>query len=164
MKVICTIKAQMWNRTTELDIRRAFIAFQLMTILEEDHHILVLKKCKKYDDVLFINASEHFENGKRQNVLLSEHIEKIIETYQYRREEERYSRRVSMDKIEENDFNLNISRYVSTAEPEERVDLALVHTELTKLAGQISENTKNHNKFLKELGLPELPYAERSKG
>ena len=125
--------------------------------------ILVLKKCKKYDDVLFINASENFENGKRQNVLLPEHIEKIIETYQYRKEEERYSRRVSMEEIEENDFNLNISRYVSTAEPEERVDLAQVYTELTNLAGQISETTKNHNKFLKELGLPELPYAESSK-
>jgi type I restriction enzyme M protein len=126
--------------------------------------ILVLKKCKKYDDVLFINASEHFKNGTRQNVLLPEHIDKIIETYQYRKEEERYSRRVSMEEIEKNDFNLNISRYVSTAEPEERVDLAQVYTELTNLAGQISETTKNHNKFLKELGLPELPYAEISKG
>ncbi len=126
--------------------------------------ILVLKKCKKYDDVLFINASEHFENGKRQNVLLPEHIEKIIETYQYRNEEERYSGRVSMKKIEEEDYNLNISRYVSTAEPEVSVDLAQVYTELTNLAGQISETTKNHNKFLKELGLPELPYAESSKG
>jgi type I restriction enzyme M protein len=126
--------------------------------------ILVLKKCKKYDDVLFINASEHFEKGKRQNVLLPEHIDKIIETYQYRKEEERYSRRVSMKKIEEEDYNLNISRYVSTAEPEESVDLAQVYTELTNLAGQISETTKNHNKFLKELSLPELPYAESSKG
>jgi len=126
--------------------------------------ILVLKKCKKYDDVLFINASEHFENGKRQNVLLPEHIDKIIETYQYRKEEERYSRRVSMEEIEKNDFNLNISRYISIAEPEERVDLAQVYTELTNLTGQISETTKNHNKFLKELGLPELPYAESSKG
>ena len=62
-----------------------------------------------------------------------------------------------MDEIENNDFNLNISRYVSTAEPEEPVDLAQVYTELTNLAGQISETTKNHNKFLKELGLPELP-------
>ncbi|MGV8117256.1 type I restriction-modification system subunit M [Methanothrix soehngenii] len=126
--------------------------------------ILVLKKCKKYDDVLFINASEYFENSKRQNVLLPEHIEKIIETYQYRKEEERYSRRVSMEEIKKHDFNLNISRYVSTAEPEESVDLAQVYTELTKLAGQISETTKEHNKFLKQLGLPELPYAEGSKG
>lgn len=126
--------------------------------------ILVLKKCKKYDDVLFINASEHFESGKRQNMLLPEHIEKIIKTYQYRNEEERYSRRVSIEEIEENDFNLNISRYVSTAEPEKLVDLSLVHTELTNLAGQISETTEKHNEFLKELGLPELPYAEISKG
>ncbi len=126
--------------------------------------ILVLKKCKKYDDVLIINASEHFEKGKRQNMLLPEHIDKIINTYQYRKEEERYSRRVSMEEIEENDFNLNISRYVSTAEPEESVDLAQVHTELTRLAGQISKTTWKHTEFLKELGLPELPYTESSKG
>ena len=119
--------------------------------------ILVLKKCKKPDDVLFINASEHFEKGKRQNVLLPEHIDKIIETYQFRKEEDRYSRRVSMEEIEENDFNLNISRYVSTAKPEEPVDLAQVHTELTDLAGKISEAIRKHNEFLKELGLPELP-------
>ncbi len=119
--------------------------------------ILVLKKCKKPDDVLFINASEHFENGKRQNVLLPEHINKIIETYQFRREEERYSRRVSMKEIEENDFNLNISRYVSTAMPEEPVGLDQVHKELTELTEKISEATRKHNEFLKELGLPGLP-------
>ena len=119
--------------------------------------ILVLKKCKKPDDVLFINASEHFEKGKRQNVLLPEHIDKIIETYQFRKEEDRYSRRVSMEEIEENDFNLNISRYVSTAKPEEPVDLAQVHNELTDLAGKIIEATQKHNEFLKQLGLPELP-------
>ncbi len=118
--------------------------------------ILVLKKCKKYDDVLFINASEHFEKGKRQNVLLPEHIQKIVETYQFRREEERYSRRVSMEEIAENDFNLNISRYVSTAKPEEPVDLAQVHAELVDLAGKISAATQKHNEYLKELGLPEL--------
>jgi len=66
--------------------------------------ILVLKKCKKYDDILFINASEHYEKGKRQNVLLPENIDKIMDTYQNRKEEERYSRCVSMEEIEENDF------------------------------------------------------------
>ncbi len=82
--------------------------------------ILVLKKCKKPDDVLFINAAEHFEKGKRQNQLTDEHIAKIIETYQKRTAKpiERYSRRVEMKEIEANDFNLNISRYVSTAEAE----------------------------------------------
>src|SRR5882724_6316891 len=82
--------------------------------------ILVLKKCKKPDDVLFINASgpENFEKGKRQNYLTDAHIEKIIQTYQFRKEEERYSRRVDMKKIEEEGYNLNISRYVSTAQQE----------------------------------------------
>jgi type I restriction enzyme M protein len=77
--------------------------------------ILVLKKCKKPDDVLFINAAEHFVKGKRQNQLSEEHIAKIIDTYQHRKEETRYSRRVEMAEIEKNDFNLNISRYISTA-------------------------------------------------
>ncbi len=119
--------------------------------------IWVLKKCKKYDDVLFINASENFQKGKRQNVLLPEHIDKIITTYQFRKEEERYSRRVSMEEIEENDFNLNISRYVSTAEPEEPVDLAQVHQELVDLSGKIAAATQKHNAFLRELNQPEIP-------
>lgn len=119
--------------------------------------ILVLKKCKKPDDVLFINASEHFEKGKRQNQLLPEHIDKIIDTYQFRKEEERYSRRVSMEKIEKNDYNLNISRYVSTAKPEEQIDLQVVNTDLVNLEKAIVTATNQHNKFLKELGLPELP-------
>ena len=71
--------------------------------------ILVLKKCKKPDDVLFINAAEHFVKGKKQNQLAPEHIQKIIDTYQHRQEETRYSRRVEMAEIEKNDFNLNIS-------------------------------------------------------
>ncbi len=82
--------------------------------------ILVLKRCKKSDDVLFINASEYFEKGKNQDYLLPKHIDKIIESYQFRKEEERYSRRVSMEEIEKNDYNLNISRYVSTALPEKK--------------------------------------------
>jgi len=116
--------------------------------------ILVLKRCKKPDDVLFINASEHFEKGKRQNKLLPEHIDKIVETYQYRKEEERYARRVSMEEIESNDYNLNISRYVSTAEAEPEIDLAAVHTQLTDIEKRIAEATETHNQYLKELGLP----------
>jgi hypothetical protein len=81
--------------------------------------ILVLKKCKKPDDVLFINAAENFEKGKRQNQLKPEHIQKIIDAYQNRSEEPRYSRRVPMAEIEKNDYNLNISRYISTAQAEE---------------------------------------------
>ncbi|BBO21878.1 MAG: type I restriction-modification system subunit M [Rhodocyclaceae bacterium] len=119
--------------------------------------ILVLKKCKKPDDVLFINAAEHFEKGKRQNQLRPEDIDKIIDTYRFRKEESRYSRRVSMEEIEKNDFNLNISRYVSTAEAEEEIDLASVHAELVSLEQKRKAALDKHNDFLKELGLPLLP-------
>ena len=118
--------------------------------------ILVLKRCKKSDDVLFINAAEHFEKGKRQNKLLSEHIEKIVSTYQFRTEEERYARRVSMDEIAENGFNLNISRYVSTAQAEVQIDLRQVNAQLIDLENQINQAKAKHNVFLSELGLPEL--------
>jgi len=116
--------------------------------------ILVLKKCKKPDDVLFINASEQFEKGKRQNLLKPEHIEQIVNTYQTRPQAiERYARRVSMEEIENNDYNLNISRYVSTAEPEPEIDLATVHSQLTAIEQRISEANQRHNAFLQELGL-----------
>lgn len=122
--------------------------------------ILVLKKCKKYDDVLFINASEHFEKGKRQNRLRDgedgepNDIKKIVETYQFRHESERYSRRVSMEEIVKNDFNLNISRYVSTAVSEEIIDLKVVNQQLVEIEKKIAEASAKHNEFLKELGLP----------
>ena len=119
--------------------------------------ILVLKKCKKPDDVLFINASGHFEKGKRQNRLLPEHIDKIIDTYQFRKQEERYSRRVAMEKIEEYDYNLNISRYISTAMLAEEIDLTVVNSTLLEVEKKIDESTKKHNEFLKELSLPLLP-------
>ena len=118
--------------------------------------ILVLKKCKKPDDVLFINAAEHFEKGKRQNRLRPEDIDKILDTYQYRKDEERYSRRVAVAEIADNDYNLNISRYVSTAQPEEEIDLQAVHLELMGLEKKIVEATERHNAFLQELGLPLL--------
>jgi type I restriction enzyme M protein len=119
--------------------------------------ILVLKKCKKSDDVLFINASEHFEKGKRQNKLLPENIQKIVETYQFRKVEDRYSRRVSMQEIEKNEFNLNISRYISTSTADKEIDLQEVHINLVEIEKDIAKYTKEHNEFLKELGLPILP-------
>ncbi|SCN46916.1 Type I restriction-modification system, DNA-methyltransferase subunit M [methanotrophic endosymbiont of Bathymodiolus azoricus (Menez Gwen)] len=119
--------------------------------------ILVLKKCKKFDDVLFINASEYFEKGKRQNRLLPEHIVKIIDTYQYRKEEQRYSRKILMKEIDKNDYNLNISRYVSTAKPEPIIDIQAVNADLINLEKKAQSAAKTHNKFLEELGLPPLP-------
>ncbi len=119
--------------------------------------ILVLKKCKKPDDVLFINASEHFVKGKRQNQLTEEHIARIVDTYKFRKEDERYSRRVEMEEIEDNDYNLNISRYVSTAVAEPEIDLMATHRQLVGIETTIQEATRKHNDFLKELGLPPLP-------
>lgn len=119
--------------------------------------ILVLKKCKKFNDVLIINSSEYFEKGKRQNKLLPEHIDKIIDTYQYRKEDKKYSRRVSMEEIEKNGYNLNISRYVNTAPEEEIVDIEKVRQELEKIEEEIKEAKSMHNKFLEELGLKVLP-------
>lgn len=119
--------------------------------------ILVLKKCKKHDDVLFINAAEFYKSGKRQNSLEEEHISKIIDTYKYRPDEvDKYARRVSLDEIEKNGYNLNISRYVSTSEDEVQIDLKSVNRDLTAINEAIAENTKKHNEFLRELGLPEI--------
>jgi len=129
--------------------------------------ILVLKKCKKPDDVLFINAAEHFTKGKRQNQLgdgnngTPDHIGKIVSTYQFRKEEDRYSKRVGMERIAEEGFNLNISRYISTAVGEEEIDLAATQRELVEVESQIGKATSRHNAFLRELGLSLLPFSER---
>lgn len=117
--------------------------------------ILVLKKCRRTDDILFINASseEHYEKGKRQNSLRPEDINKIVETYQFRREENRYSRKVYMQEIKDNGYNLNISRYVNLSKEEEKIDLAEVHRQLVATEKKIESARQKHNEFLKELGL-----------
>ena len=86
-----------------------------------------------------------------------EDIAKIIRKYQFREEEERYSKRVTMDEIKANDYNLNISRYISTAVAEEEIDLAGVNATLVDLQEKINASTEKHNEFLRELGLPPLP-------
>ena len=118
--------------------------------------ILVLKKCKKFKDVLFINAVDHFEKGKRQNNLLPENIDKIVKTYRHRKEEIRYSRKVTMDEIIKNEYNLNISRYISTSLDEEIIDLKAVNKKIVDLDKEINIAKETHNKFLKELGLPPI--------
>ncbi len=120
--------------------------------------ILVLKKCKRFDDVLFINAADHFDKGKRQNVLSEGHIQKIVQTYQYRMDLERYSRRVPMEEIaNEHQYNLNISRYVSTTVAAEEIDLTAVNANLIEIERRVEAATDKHNAFLIELGLPSLP-------
>jgi N-6 DNA Methylase len=92
------------------------------------------------------------------------HIEKIIDTYQQRpKSVERYARRVEMDEIEANDFNLNISRYVNTAMQEVAIDLSATHRELVEIEKQVRESTAKHNAFLKGLGLSPMqrPISKR---
>jgi type I restriction enzyme M protein len=85
------------------------------------------------------------------------HIAKIIDTYQYRKVQDRYSRRVEMAEIEKNDFNLNISRYISTAVAETEIDLAATQLQLVRIEEEIKAAKAKHNAFLKELGLNPLP-------
>lgn len=118
--------------------------------------IIVLKKCRKSDDVLFINAAEYYDKDKKQNTLAPEHIDKIVETYRDRKETDRYSRRVSMREIAENDYNLNITRYVSLAQEEAPVDLAKNQEELEKIEERLAEARTKFNGYLRELGLKEI--------
>ncbi len=92
-------------------------------------------------------------------MITQEHIGRIIETYRERPEEEieRFARRVGMDEIAENDYNLNITRYVSTAEQEPVIDLKETHQAIMTADKEIRTFTGKHNKFLEELGLPPLP-------
>ncbi len=118
--------------------------------------ILVFKKCKTNTDVLFIDASNDFKKEKNQNILLPEHIDKIVETYSERKEIEKYSHVASLKEIKDNDYNLNIPRYVDTFEEEEQIDLNQVRSKLIEVDHEIDEITKKINQYLKELGEPEL--------
>ncbi|MBV6501766.1 MAG: hypothetical protein CJBNEKGG_04284 [Prosthecobacter sp.] len=98
--------------------------------------------------------------GKRQNTLSEENKARIISTYKNRTEAPRYSRRVEMAEIEKNEFNLNISRYISTAVGEEEIDLAATNKTLLAIEKEVRRALKEHNQYLKELGLPLLPGAD----
>lgn len=117
--------------------------------------ILVFKKCREEsDDVLFIDASQHFEKAKNQNYLREEDIDKIISTYRERKVEEKYSYAATLEEIsKENDYNLNIPRYVDTFEEEERVDLAAVSERLVKLNSEMVKTDGEIVKFCEELGI-----------
>lgn len=113
--------------------------------------VLVLKKNRPNKDVLFIDASKGFEKGKNQNKLREEDIDKIINTYKERKDVERYAHVASFDEIKENDFNLNIPRYVDTFVPEPPVDLKKVATDLHETNLEIQKNQKELVGMLKEL-------------
>lgn len=120
--------------------------------------IIVLKKCRKNDKILFINASseEHYEKGKRQNYLREEDVDNIIKAYKSRATKSRYAREVSLKEIEENGYNLNITRYVNLSKDEEIIDLKKVSEQLDEIEKEIIKARDLHNSFLEELGLPKL--------
>ncbi|MCO4097054.1 type I restriction-modification system subunit M [Macrococcoides canis] len=116
--------------------------------------ILVFKKCRQAEDnVLFIDASEEFEKGKNQNNLTDEHVEKILNTYQSRETIDRYSYAATLEEIKENDYNLNIPRYVDTFIEEEPVDLDKVQAEIAEIDKEMAVLEEEINGYLRELGV-----------
>lgn len=116
--------------------------------------ILVLKKCRRDDDsILFIDASGEFQKVGNQNTLTDEHVKKIVSTFEKREIIEKYSYLAQLDEIRENEFNLNIPRYVDTFEEEEPIDLEQVAKDLKQLEIQIQKTDKTIEKYCKELGI-----------
>lgn len=113
--------------------------------------IMILKKHKTTDDVLFIDASNEFEKGKNQNNLTNENIQKIVETYQNRQDVDKYAHVASRNEIKENDYNLNIPRYVDTFEPEPEIDLEEVNQKLAKVDVEIEKAEKEFDDMVAEL-------------
>lgn len=119
--------------------------------------VLVFKKSRKMRDVFFIDASKNFEKGKKQNILRDEDINKIIEAYQGRQDIEKYAHVATLDEIKENEFNLNIPRYVDTFEEEEPIDLAQVKADIVSIDEEIA-------KLEKEFAAMEVELVETDKG
>lgn len=116
--------------------------------------ILVFKKCRQKDDsVLFIDASQSFEKGKNQNHLSDEDVEKIVNTYRNREELDKFSHNATLEEIADNDYNLNIPRYVDTFEEEAPIDLDQVQQDLANIDKEIANIEQEINGYLKELGV-----------
>jgi len=116
--------------------------------------VLVLKKCREQpEDVLFIDASAYFEKATNQNLLRDVDVDRIIAVYRQRLEEEKYSYRAPLAEIEENNFNLNIPRYVDTFEEEEEIDLAAVAAELRQIDRDMVGIDTTIKVFCDELGI-----------
>lgn len=113
--------------------------------------ILIFKKNKFDNNVVFIDASKEYEKGKNQNILRKEDINKIVEAYNNRKEIEKYCHIANFEEIKENDFNLNIPRYIDTFEEEEKIDLGAVKKEIAILENEIIKIKEHMNKYLEEL-------------
>lgn len=116
--------------------------------------ILIFKKCRENpDDILFIDASQHFEKIKTQNVLRKQDIDLIIDTYRNRIETEKYSKKATLEEIAKNDYNLNIPRYVDTFEVEEVIDIEAIAQEIKVIDETITTTEKTIAKFCAELNI-----------
>ncbi len=115
--------------------------------------ILVFKKCKEADDVLFVDASSRFKRAKTQNYLGDDDIDAILAAYESRAEISRFSERATPEKIAENDFNLNIPRYVDTFVPPEPIDMAAVAREMKEVQNSMADVDAKIAAFCAELGL-----------
>jgi type I restriction enzyme M protein len=115
--------------------------------------IMVLDRAKKNKDILFIDASREFQDAKNQNHLREQDIDHIVDTFRTFKSVEKYSYRATADEIKENDFNLNIPRYVDTFEEEPQVDIVSVQKEIERLDIELSETRSKMAKYLSELGL-----------
>ncbi|MBK2095161.1 type I restriction-modification system subunit M [Francisella philomiragia] len=115
--------------------------------------IMVFKKQKDSNDVLFIDASNEFEKGKNQNKLTDDNIKKIFDTYKSRESLEKYSHVASLEEIKENDYNLNIPRYVDTFEEEEPVDIEATKQTIAELEAKRETLKIKMAEYLKELGV-----------
>ena len=114
--------------------------------------ILIFRKNKKDDTVLFIDASRAFKSGKNQNQLTQDNIEKIVATYRARQSIDKYAYLATPKKLKENDYNLNIPRYVDTFEEEAEIDLMAVRAERLKLKAELASLETKMEGYLKELG------------
>lgn len=118
--------------------------------------ICVFKKNKADRNVYFIDASKYFEKGKNQNILRDEDIQRIMDAYTAKKEIEKYAHLATLEELQENEFNLNIPRYVDTFEEEEEIDLNEVMAEYHRLDEEDKKVTEELNKYLEELGLPKF--------
>ena len=116
--------------------------------------IMIFKKCRMKDDnILFIDASKEYEKTKNQNIIADENIEKIVNAYVNRLEIDKFSHCASLSEIEENDFNLNIPRYVDTFEEEEPINLDAICDELEKISIEMENIDNEIKKYCDELGI-----------
>lgn len=114
--------------------------------------ILIFNKAKGHQDVLFIDASKEYQEGKKQNKLRTDDIDHIVSTYKAFETVDKYAYRAGLDEIKENDFNLNIPRYVDTFEEEEPIDIQAVQGEIDQLELELQQVRKEMDSYLKELG------------